>query len=60
MRRLTEMERIFIGSPECRLRRFTKTSAKPAFFCPQCKHFSRTNECPFAGRSALAQSEEKK
>lgn len=46
--KLTEAMRQFIGSPECKLRRYTKATARAAYFCEQCKHFSKTDACPFA------------
>jgi hypothetical protein len=54
---LTEAQRIFVGTPDCKLRRYTKPECIAAYFCEQCRHFSKTNECPFAGRAALAAQE---
>lgn len=40
--------RVFIGAPTCRLRRYTKPSAAPAYFCDQCRLFTKVYKCPFA------------
>lgn len=45
---VTDAMRAFVGAPVCKLRRYTKVTARAAYFCEQCKHFSKADVCPFA------------